>query len=69
MTRKAIYKHRRSGDLFAIETDEKGKVISTSGPLLTKEIAAEADFISWCGRGVVGVLLTITFQLISAAAC
>ena len=28
MNRKAIYKHKRTGDLFAIETDEQGKVLS-----------------------------------------
>lgn len=38
---KSIYKHRQSGDLFAIETDEKGNVISTSGPLLCKDINPE----------------------------
>ena len=38
---KALYKHKRSGDLFAIETDEDGKVLSTSGPLLTKDINPE----------------------------
>jgi hypothetical protein len=38
MTKKAIYRHKTSGDLFAIETDEKGNVISTSGPLLTKDL-------------------------------
>ncbi|MBN2182092.1 MAG: hypothetical protein JW715_09260 [Sedimentisphaerales bacterium] len=38
---KAIYKHKRSGDLFAIETDESGKVISTSGPLLIKDLNPE----------------------------
>lgn len=37
MTQKAIYKHKRSNDLFAIETDN-GKVVSTSGPLLFKDI-------------------------------
>jgi hypothetical protein len=41
MSKKAIYKHRRSGDLFAIETDDVGKVISTSGPLLVKELNPE----------------------------
>ena len=35
---KAIYKHKRSGDLFAIETDDQGKVVSTSGPLLVKDL-------------------------------
>jgi len=38
MTRKAIYKHKRTGDLFAIETDDKGNVVSTSGPLLVKDL-------------------------------
>ena len=38
MTKKAIYKHKTTGDLFAIETDDKGNVVSTSGPLLTKDI-------------------------------
>jgi hypothetical protein len=35
---KAIYRHRKSGDLFAIETDEKGNVLNTSGPLLFKDL-------------------------------
>ncbi len=30
---KSLYRHKRSGDIFAIETDEAGQVISTSGPL------------------------------------
>lgn len=38
MTKKAIYKYKRSGDLFAIETDVRGSVISTSGPLLAKDL-------------------------------
>jgi len=38
MSRKAIYKHKQSGDLFAIETDEQGNIISTSGPLLVKDL-------------------------------
>ncbi|MHC4756632.1 MAG: hypothetical protein ACYTBP_15975 [Planctomycetota bacterium] len=38
MTKKAIYKHKRSGDLFAIETDDKENVVSTSGPLLVKDV-------------------------------
>ena len=40
-TNKALYKHKRTGDLFAIETDEKGNVLSTSGPLLTKDLNPE----------------------------
>jgi len=35
---KALYRNKKTGDLFAIETDEKGNVISTSGPLLFKDI-------------------------------
>jgi hypothetical protein len=38
---KALYKHKRSGDLFAIETDDAGRVISTSGPLLVKDLNPE----------------------------
>ena len=30
---KSLYRHKYSGDVFAIETDEDGQVISTSGPL------------------------------------
>ena len=41
MNVKALYRHKRSGDLFAIETDESGRVLSTSGPLLTKDINPE----------------------------
>jgi hypothetical protein len=35
---KALYKHKRSNDIFAIETNEGGEVISTAGPLLIKEL-------------------------------
>jgi len=41
MSTKALYKHKRTGDLFAIETDEAGNVLSTSGPLLTKDLNPE----------------------------
>ena len=41
MSKKALYRHKRTGDLFAIETDEAGKVLSTSGPLLTKDLNPE----------------------------
>lgn len=37
-TMKALYKHKKSGDIFAIETDESGEVISTAGPLLIKDL-------------------------------
>ena len=35
---KSLYRHKKSGDIFAIETDEQGNVISTAGPLLCKDI-------------------------------
>ena len=38
---KALYKNKFTGDLFAIETDDNGNVISTAGPLLTKDIDPE----------------------------
>jgi hypothetical protein len=38
---KALYKHKRRGNIFAIETDEKGEVISTAGPLLMKDLEPE----------------------------
>lgn len=38
MTRKALYKHKQSGDIFAIETDDQGNVVSTSGSLLVKDL-------------------------------
>ncbi len=41
MTQKTIYRHKRTGDLFAIETDEDGNVLSTSGPLLVKDLNPE----------------------------
>ena len=41
MSKKALYRHKRTGDLFAIETDEDGNVLSTSGPLLVKDMNPE----------------------------
>lgn len=35
---KALYRHKKSGDIFAIETDSQGNVVSTAGPLLSKDI-------------------------------
>jgi len=35
---KSLYRHKRSGDIFAIETDEAGHVLATSGPLLTADL-------------------------------
>jgi len=41
MSKKALYRHKRTGDIFAIETDDNGNVLSTSGPLLTKDVNPE----------------------------
>ncbi|MBN2182091.1 MAG: hypothetical protein JW715_09255 [Sedimentisphaerales bacterium] len=41
MIKKDVYRHKKSRDLFAIAIDENGNVISTSGPLLTKDINPE----------------------------
>ncbi len=38
MTKKALYRHKESSDLFAIETNEAKNVVSTSDPLLTKDL-------------------------------
>lgn len=33
-----LYRRRGSGDLFAIETNEAGQVLATSGPLLCADL-------------------------------
>lgn len=38
MEQKALYKHKKTGDLFALETDDHGNILSTSGPLLSKDL-------------------------------
>ena len=35
---KSLYRHKPSGDLFALETDENGNILSSAGPLLFKDI-------------------------------
>ena len=35
---KSLYRHKQSGDIFAIETDEAGHVLSTSGPLFSDDL-------------------------------
>ena len=35
---KALFKHKQSGDIFAIETDGAGNVLSTSGPLFSDDL-------------------------------
>ena len=36
---KSLYRHKQSGDLFAIEIGEAGNVRSTSGPLFCDDLA------------------------------
>ena len=38
---KALYRHKTNGQIFAIETDDYGIVVSTAGPLLFKDIDPE----------------------------
>ena len=53
MNRKAIYKHKKTGDLFAIEMDDKGNVLSTSGPLLVKDLNPdELDYDNYWDKDV-----------------
>ena len=35
---KSLYRHKQSGDIFAIETDEASHVRSTSGPLFSDDL-------------------------------
>lgn len=42
---KSLYRHKRSGDIFAIETDDNGHVLSTSGPLFSD--ALDAKFLDY----------------------
>jgi len=50
---KSIYKHKKTGDLFAIETDEQGKVLSTSGPLLVKDLnPKELDYDNYWDQDI-----------------
>ena len=45
MANKALYKNKNTGDLFAIEIGDDGGVVSTAGPLLTKDLNPETlDF-------------------------
>ena len=36
--RTDVYRHKQSGDIFAIETDEAGHVRSTSSPLFSGDL-------------------------------
>jgi len=39
---KALYRHKNNGQIFAIETDDYGNVVSTAGPLLFKDLDPES---------------------------
>ena len=66
MSKKALYKHKRSGDFFAIETDDNGKVLSTSGPLLTKDLNPEQlDYDSYWNADITANIEG--FELLSEA--
>jgi hypothetical protein len=39
---KSIYRHKTSGDVFAIETDERGCIVSSCGPLLSDKLDPRA---------------------------
>ena len=34
----SLYRHKRSGEIFAIETDAAGQVLATSGPLFGDDL-------------------------------
>lgn len=34
---KSLYRHKQSGDIFAIQTDDTGQVIAACGPLFGKD--------------------------------
>lgn len=65
-TNKALYKHKRTGDLFAIEIDENGTVFSTSGPLLIKDInPEELDYDNYWNPDIIANI--DGFELLSEA--
>jgi hypothetical protein len=39
---KSLYRHKTSGDLFAIETDDRGCIVSSCGPLLSDKLDPRA---------------------------
>jgi hypothetical protein len=50
---KAIYRHKKSGDVFGIETDEAGNVVSTCGPLFGKDFDPKSlDFDGYWNREI-----------------
>ena len=53
MTHKSLYRHKRTGDLFAIEIDDGGGVVSSSGPLLFKDLDPEKlDYDNYWNRDI-----------------
>jgi hypothetical protein len=39
---KSLYRHKTSGDVFAIETDKRGCIVSSCGPLLSDRLDPRA---------------------------
>ncbi len=63
---KALYKHKTSGDLFALELDEQGNVISSAGPLLSKDIDPQhLDYDNYFSSEI--MLKSNEFELLSKA--
>lgn len=63
---KSLYRHIRSGDLFALETDENGNILSLAGPLLTKDIDPERINYDNCFSSEIK-LKSNEFELLSKA--
>ena len=54
---KAIYRHKVSGDVFAIETDAAGAVVATCGPLFGKDFdPAMLDYDGYWNREIAAKL-------------
>lgn len=63
---KSLYRHLRSGDLFALETDESGNILSSAGPLLTKDI--DPDLLNYDNYFTTEIRLKSNeFELLSKA--
>ncbi len=39
--KKTLYKNKKTGDIFALEFDDDGNLLRTSGPLLSKDLNPE----------------------------
>lgn len=55
MSKQEFWQHGTSGDLYAVELDESGKVIATCGPLLAVEVSqsdADAGNYECHGEGI-----------------